>query len=333
MSEHNLSSRSHNSSQQPDPRVCETVRRYLALWDDLTPEQRQFVSAHLAACQSCAAEQRVMQQATHLLASLEASSPSQRVDKAVVAAIAAQSGKSSNGHAFRLLSIRKEKRRISTLQLAGLFVAVIVVLVATFTTIRVMKAPTSPQQAFLLPTTLSWSAYILYHTQTKIDAKGKRYRIDSYHSLKDGYLSVETMQEGTFDVVLVNDGHDTLGMDEMHRVAQENVQGWGIDMAEEAMFDPNELRHEMNTHQAHYLDKDVFRGIPVYRIRYENGLVILLDMQYQPVNILAGAVGPGTGEPVYDKVALLSSSQVSSSMWDMQVPAGFKMGTLPPQPV
>lgn len=330
MSEHNLSSRLHNSSQQSNPHICETVRCYLPLWDDLTPEQRQFVSAHLATCQSCAAEQRVMQQATRLLASLEASSPSPSVDKAVMAAIAAQA---SNGHAFRLLSIHKEKRRISTLQLAGLFVAAIVVLVATFTTIRVMRTPTSSSQAFLLPTTLSWSAYILYHTQTKIDAKGKRYRIDSYHSLKDGYLSVETMQEGTFDVVLVNDGHDTLGMDEMHRVAQENVQGWGIDMAEEAMFDLNELRHELNTHQAYYLDKDIFRGIAVYRIRYGNGLVILLDMQYHPVNILAGAVGPGTGEPVYDKVALLSSSQVSSSMWDMQVPAGFKMGTLPPQPV
>ncbi len=329
MSEHNLSFRSHSSSQQPSPRICETVRRYLALWDDLTREQRQFVSAHLATCQSCAVEQRVLLQATHLIASLEASRPSPHVDKAVMAAIVAQGNRSNT---FHLVSLSREKRRISTLQFTGLFVAAIVVLVATFATIHVIKTQ-STQQAFLLPTTLSWSAFILYHTQTKTDAKGKRYRIESYHSLKDGDLNVETVQEGILDVVLVDDGHDTLGMDEMHHVAQENVQGWGLDMTQESMFDLNELRYEMNANEAHYLDKDIFRGIPVYRIRYENGLVMLLDMQYHPVNILAGAVGTGTGEPIYDRVSLLSPSQVPASMWSMQVPAGFKMGMLPPQPV
>lgn len=329
MSERNLSFRSHNSFQESDPRICERVRRDLAIWDDLAPEQKQFVAAHLTTCQSCDAEQPVLRQATHLIASLGASSPSPRVDKAVMAAIAAQGSRSNT---FHLMSLSSEKRRISTLQFTGLFVAAIVVLVATFATIRVMKTQTS-QQAFLLPTTLSWSAFILYHAQTKTDAKGKRYHVESYHSFKDGDLNIETVQEGILDVVLVDDGHDTLGMDEMHHVAQQHVQGWGLDMTQESMFDLNELRHEMNTREARYLDKDMFRSIPVYRIRYENGLVMLLDMQYHPVNILAGAVGTGTGEPIYDKVSLLSPSQVPSSMWSMQVPSGFKMGTLPAQPV
>ena len=328
MSERNLPLRPYNLFQKSDSRICERVRHDLAVWDDLSLEQRQFVSTHLATCPSCAAEQRVLLQATRLVASLEASSPSPRVDKAVMAAIAAQGNRSNT---FHFLSIHGEKRRISSLQFAGLFVAAIVVLVATFTTIRVMKIQ-STQQAFLLPTTLSWSAFILYHTQTKTDAKGKRYQIDSYHSLKDGDLHVETVQEGNFDVVLIDDGHDTLGMDEMHHIAQPHAQGWGLDMTQESMFDLNELRHEMNTHEASYLDKDTFRGTSVYRIRYQNGLVMLLDMQYHPVNILAGAVGPGTGEPIYDKVSLLSPSQVPSSMWSMQVPSGFKMGILPAQP-
>jgi hypothetical protein len=329
MSERNLPFRPTNFLQKSDARICEEVGRDLAIWDDLSPEQKQFVSAHIETCPSCTAEQRVLRQATHLIASLEASRPSSSVDRTVMAAIVARDNGSNTFHVF---SIRGEKRRMSPLQFAGLFVAALVVLVATFTTIRVVKMQ-STQQAFLLPTTLSWSAFILYHTQTKMDAKGKRYQVASYHSLQNGFLNVETVQEGIFDVVLIDDGHDTLGMDEMHHIAQQHVQGWGLDMTQESMFDLNELRHEMNTHAASYLDKDTFRGISVYRIRYQNGLVMLLDMQYHPVNVLAGAVGPGTGEPIYNRVSLLSPSQVPSSMWNMQVPSGFKMGTLPPQPV
>ncbi len=243
----------------------------------------------------------------------------------MVEAIAAQS---RNGRTLHLLPITAQKKRKNTLQVAGLLVAAAVVLVATFTTVRFMKT-SAPSQAFLIPTTLSWSAYILYHSQTKIDTKGRRYHIDSYDQLASGYLNVETRQEGSMDVVLVEQGSNNLGMDEMRHIAQKNVQGWGIDMSQESLFDLNVIRHQLAAHQANYMDTDLFRGTTVYRIRCENGLVLLLDMQYRPVNILAGAVGPGTGEPIYDTVALLSPSKVPSSMWNMQVPAGFKMGVLP----
>ncbi len=328
MSERDLSFHPDISPEEPNPRECETTRQYLAVWDDLTTEQRRTVAAHVRACPSCSTEHLAMNQVTRLVASLEASSPSARVDKAVMEAIATQSKPRQVGHLF---PISRQKRRKSTLQVAGLLVAAAVVLVATFATIRFMKTPSSTQ-AFLLPATLSWSGYILYHSQTKIDTKGKRYRIDSYDQLANGYITVETVDQGIVDVVLIEHGSNNLGMDEMHHVAQENVQGWGIDMSQESMFDMNEVRHELNTHQASYLDTDSFHGIDVYRIRCENGLVLLLDMHYRPVNILAGAVGPGTGEPIYDTVSLLPPSKVPPSMWNMQVPTGFKMGVLPVQP-
>ncbi|GAC1423850.1 MAG: hypothetical protein PVS3B3_17050 [Ktedonobacteraceae bacterium] len=329
MSERDLSFRPNMSSEEPDPRVCETMRQYLAVWDDLTTEQRHTVAAHVRICPSCSTEHLAMNQVTRAVASLEPSRPSVRVDKAVMEAIVAQSKRGRTRH---LLPISKKKRRTNTLQVAGLLIAAAIVLVATFTTVRFMKTPASTQ-AFLLPTTLSWSTYILYHSQTKIDTKGKRYHINSYHQLANGYLNVETVQEGGVDVMLIENGPNNLGMDEKHRVAQRNVQGWGIDMAQESLFDLNEIRHELNTHQASYLDTDQFRGTKVYRIRCGNGLVLLLDMHYRPVNILAGAVGPGTGEPIYDTVALLPPTNVSSSMWNMQVPTDFKMGVLPAQPL
>ena len=329
MSEHNLSFRPNISPGDSDLHACETTRQYLAVWDDLTTEQRNTVAAHVRSCPSCSTEHLAMNQVTRLLSTLEASSPSARVDKAVMEAIAAQR---RHGRVLHLLPITRQKRRTNTFQFAGLLIAAAVVLIATFTTVRFMKTSSSSTEAFFLPTTLSWSAYILYHSQTKIDAKGKRYRIDSYDQLGSGYLNVETVQTGIVDVTLIENGHENLGMDEMHHIAQENVQGWGIDMSEEALFNLNEVRREMNTHQASYLDTDSFRGTSVYRIRCENGLVLLLDMSYLPVNILAGAVGPGTGEPIYDKVALLPPSMVPPSTWSMQVPAGFKMGALPAQP-
>jgi hypothetical protein len=98
------------------------------------------------------------------------------------------------------------------------------------------------------------------------------------------------------------------------------------------MFNLAEIRSDMKTSRAVFMDKDVFRGEAVYRIRCSNGLVLLLNMQYKPVNVLRGAVGPGTGEPVYDALALMPSSHVSSEMWDMRVPRGFKMGVLPGKP-
>ncbi len=80
------------------------------------------------------------------------------------------------------------------------------------------------------------------------------------------------------------------------------------------------------------LGTEQFHSQEVYRIRCSNGLTLLLNMQYKPVNVLRGAVGPGTGSPVYNTVQLLPSSKVPGDMWNMSVPTGFKMGSLPAKP-
>jgi len=136
-------------------------------------------------------------------------------------------------------------------------------------------------------------------------------------------------RDGQVDVVVVSDNHEMLGMDMIHHVAQMGTDSWMVD---DSLFDLSQLRHDIQTHNAVYLDTDSFKGQEVYRIRWKDGLVLLLDMQYRPVNVLRGAVGPGTGAPIYTTLKLMPSSQVSSSMWDMSVPHGFQMGQLPEKP-
>src|SRR5258708_13751727 len=103
-------------------------------------------------------------------------------------------------------------------------------------------------------------------------------------------------------------------------------------MVDESIFDLQRLRNDLQTERATYQGTDEFKGQKVYRILDENNLVLLLDMHYRPVNVLQKAHGPGTGEPIYDMLALLSPLALPASMWDMSVPQGFKMGTLPAKP-
>ena len=128
---------------------------------------------------------------------------------------------------------------------------------------------------------------------------------------------------------MVGDQQAMLGKDMLHHVAQWGADAWAVD---DSMFDLAELRHDLQTKAAVYLDKENYRDQEVYRIRCKDGLVMLLDMDYRPVNVLEGAVGPGIGEPMYDTLKLMSISELPDSMWDMSVPAGFQMGTLPAKP-
>jgi len=70
----------------------------------------------------------------------------------------------------------------------------------------------------------------------------------------------------------------------------------------------------------------------VYRIQDSDGHVLLLDMQYRPVNMLERTNGGGAEQPMYEVFRLLPASHVSQEMWNMSVPPGFKMGTLPQRP-
>jgi hypothetical protein len=310
------------------PEVCEVVRLYLAVWDDLTAEQRQAVSVHLDACANCTAMQRFMNLSTALVARLGASSPSRRVDSAIMAAIAAHNNGQRARPRHRLVAHLRSYRG-TPLRQAGLIAAVAVVLLTVLTTLHFVRVPAPSQSAFILPATLTWSSYVLYHTETRLNNKGQRYHINTYHDLKTNRIHVETVEDGILDIVVVGDTHAMLGKDMMHHVAQWGATAWSVD---ESMFDLSRLRSDLQTKRAVYLGKDHFQSQDVYRIRCDNGLVLLLDMHFMPVNTLRGAAGPGTGEPMYDTLRLLSHSEVSDSMWDMSVPAGFQMGTLPAAP-
>jgi hypothetical protein len=343
------------------PQVCETVRLYLAVMNDLTPEQVALLSRHVAKCPGCAAEFRRLNQTTQLVASgLAPSAPSPRVDRAVMAALTAQNGGQAakpvrktprrspvgasaerSGARFnssRPAPQRSEAKRVSILRprpawlVRSLATAAViaVALLGAMLLNGVSPVATGPQK-FSLPKNLSWDGYVLYHSEIGMGSSGKPYHVYTYHNLGEEMMHVETMIDGSLDVVSMENekNGETLGMDMMHHVAQ-----WGADewMVDDSVFDLAQLRHDLDTNNDIYLDKDTFKGQPVYEIRLKNGLVLLLDMHYQPVNVLQGMVGTGTGQPMYDSLKMMPSSQVPEDMWNMSVPPGFHMGKLPPKP-
>jgi len=311
------------------PQVCAVVVLYLALLDDLSPEQVQAVSRHLDACTQCTQELQRLHRTTLLVASLPASEPSPHVDQAVLAALTAHQDEQIPPQARPFPSLRRVKRQ-ARLRLIGQLAAAAVLLLAVLTGIHLNILPSpGAGSPFALPATLSWSGYVLYHRETCIAAGGTPYHIVTYHDLGTGRLHIETVMDDTLDVVAVGDEHAMLGKDMMHHVAQWGATAWSVD---DSAFDLAHLRHALQTRSAVYLGTGSFQGQDVYRIRYHNGLVLLLDMQYKPVNLLRGVDGPAPGEPVYDVFKLMLMSQVPASMWDMRIPAGFHLGTLPQKP-
>ncbi len=339
--------------------VCATVRLYLSIADDLIAEQRTVLNEHVRICAECAQVQRLLQYSTSLLTNLPPSTPSQRVDQAIMAAIAVD----SNGQSFRQSpGIRQTGRhRESQAQPA---LSPLPAPIAAFTlrenkhtrsfarkpfaiTLTVMAAaamlffmlsmtlhfwggfPPSNMRAFSLPAHLSWSGYVLYHSETRLDARGNHYNVNTYDNLGTGQMHVETLMPGSLDVIAVGDKQKMLGLDMMHQVAAWGAIAWSVD---EAAFDLAALRSDLAADRARYLDEDVFHGLTVYRVRCRNGLVLLLDMHYNPVNVLRGAIGPGTGEPIYNMLKLMPTAMVSNTMWNMSIPAGFRMGNLPQRP-
>src|SRR5258708_18986781 len=79
------------STGEKGSHVCDTIQLYLGILEELPPEQARLVREHVRTCNDCTAVQRQMEQATWLLARLPASTPSKRVDHAVMDAIAARS--------------------------------------------------------------------------------------------------------------------------------------------------------------------------------------------------------------------------------------------------
>ena len=308
------------------PQVCDIVRLYLAVIDDLTPEQIEILSRHVVTCAACSEEFSLLERSTHLVGSLAASMPSARVDRAIQGLLA---GVARPPVAIAPVYVRQRSRpprRVARV-LASLAAAA-AILFALFLSAQFLGFP-GQSQAFALPATLSWSQYVLFHSEVRTNKQGETYRVDTYHDLGTGDIHVETTMDGSMDIVAVGNAREILGLDMMHRVAQMGANSWSVD---DSMFDLAQLRRDMQTRGAVYLDTETFKGQQVYRIRCNNGLVLLLDMQYRPVNVLRNVTGPGTGTPVYTTLTLMPTSQVPASMWDMSVPPDFHMGTLPKEP-
>src|SRR5438105_4030041 len=234
--------------------VCSTVRLYLAILDDLSPREIQLLREHVDNCADCATVHRLMQRTTRAFASLPESAPSSHVDQAVMSAIAAKSNRKiptsgqNNRHAIptpsSITSARRPRRSIvgatlvvalgggavarrggaalksRAVKTAASVALAVVLLLALFTTIHFSGSPTT--QAFRLPSNLSWSGYVLYHSETRIDAHGLRYYVNCYHDLGSDSMHVETLMPDHLDVIAVGNHQAMLGLDMMHHVAQ-----WG----------------------------------------------------------------------------------------------------------
>lgn len=304
-----------------DPKACATVRPYLAVLDDLPPEQVQVLYQHINNCPACAAELRMLNQVTHLVtefASRTETAPSAHVDQAIMAALAARN--SEPGPVLAMAQRRIVRKRENPLRRLGQVAAAAVLLLAALSAVYFHTA-----QAFAIPGNVSWSGYVLYHSETLVGTHGARYYVESYHDLGTDRMHVETTIAGRLDMVVVSDGQKAICMDMIHHVVQFGAGGWSVD---DSLFNLAALRTDLQANRAVYMGKDHFQGQDVYRIRARNGLILLLDMHYMPVNVLHGS----TGEPMYDTLMWLSPTQVSSSMWDMSIPPGFQIGTLPERP-
>lgn len=304
------------------PSACATVQLYLAVLDDVTPEQAQLVFEHVKSCAECRAELRLLRRVALLAADSAEFAPPSRVDQVVMAAITLK------GQAPHHVFTRRFMRERHSPWLM-LFAAAAVLVVVMMTTFQLLSALFSPPRAFALPTNLSWSSYVLYHTETMVGTGEVQYHIYCYHDLGTGLMRVETTAGKDLDIVAVGNGQELLGEDLIHHIAQWGANAWGVD---DSLFDLGQLRTDLQTHRAVYLGQGTFRGKEVYRIRMRNGLVLLLDTRYLPVNALHSASGPGTGEPLYETLMMLPAPQVPATVWDARVPAGFRVGMLPTRP-
>lgn len=315
--------------------VCEVVRLYLAIVNELPFAQVSILSEHIQTCKECSAEFHMIQRVTHMVATLPMSTPSAHVDRAILAAIQKR-GETSHAsvqlHAknqeplVRRLPTRKptSHRRLISLALAA--VLLLMLLAGVF--FRGLIFSANNGQAFAIPKSLSWNGYILHYTQTKTDGQGQSYEVEVYQDLGTNQMHIESTMDGQFDVVVVTDAQSMVGEDMMHRVAQigDGVAPWSVDGS---MFDLAELRQDIATHKMNYLGIGTFQGQNVYMVRASDNEVLLLDMHYFPVNVLQNYNGPGSGLSLYKTFSLVPSAQVSDSMWDMTVPSGFQMGQLP----
>jgi len=314
-----------------DPQSCEIMRLYMSVVRDLPPGQQRRVLVHVQSCQDCARQYRLLDEVTRLLSTMEVTTPSRHVDEAVRRSIAARSRArvSSKRSAALTFPSRTQTRGGWLRPVALAAMLMLALLTGLYGATRLWPASGGPA-AFALPANLSWNGYVVFHTQTLRDASGATYEVKTYYNPEADVANVETVQGTALDVDVVQTKDQILGMDMMHHVAQWGATKWGTD--DSLLFDLNSLRQGLRAGTDVYIGKAQYEGQNVYRILCSNGQVLLLNMDYMPVNVINMSLGPNYNKPVYNTLRMLSSSQVPSSMWDMTVPEGFSMGNLPSNP-
>src|SRR2546423_13885257 len=95
------------------PQACEVIQVYLAVLDDLTPDQVRIIAEHAARCERCSLAHQQLKRAAQLVASLPISTPSARVDDAVMVAIMvrARSGSSRISEPLQPIALSQRKMR------------------------------------------------------------------------------------------------------------------------------------------------------------------------------------------------------------------------------
>jgi hypothetical protein len=302
--------------------ACARIHPYLAIVDELSTEQAYALSEHLTRCTQCARAFQHIQQANRLIATLPESRPSARVDATILTAL--QQRQRTTAVSAQIHMHAPGRRRSS--RLTWTLVAASLLVITAGILLRGLLV--GGGAGFRLPPTLSWHGYVLHYIQTRDSSQGQSYQVEVYQDLGTNNMHVESQLPGQFDVVVVSDKATMLGKDMMHHIAQmgSGVAGW---MTDGSLFDLDLLRHDLATGNATYLGIGRFQGQKVHQLRMDNGQILLLNMDYLPVNALRNFHGQGTGTLVYRTCQLLLSAQVSDSLWDMQVPSDFQMGPLP----
>ena len=67
----------------------------------------------------------------------------------------------------------------------------------------------------------------------------------------------------------------------------------------------------------------------MYRIRCKDGLVMLLDMNYMPVNVLQGSSSSDMAKPMYDTLKLMPASACPRIDVEYERPTRFPHGHTP----
>src|SRR6266487_2250367 len=204
------------------PSACATVRLYLAVLDDVSPEQVRPVFEHVKSCAACEAELRMLRRVALLATGSAEFAPPPRVDQVVMAAITLKGQAPHHVFTRRFL----HERRSPWLMLIAAAAVLVMVMMTTPPLLGVLF---SAPRAFALPAKLSCSSYVLYHTETMVGTSEVQYHIHCYHDLGTGFMHVETTAGNDLDIVVVGDEQILLGEDLIHHVAQWGANAWGVD--------------------------------------------------------------------------------------------------------